>query len=103
MQAGAAARSPDVMVIDPASPELTQQGIPVALDVQASFGKSVALSGLGLDGKLAGKLHVAQAPGRETLATGTLNVSGSYQRRSEERRVGKECFSNGRSRWSPYN
>src|SRR3546814_1733852 len=39
MQAGAAARSPDVMVIDPASPELTQQGIPVALDVQASFGK----------------------------------------------------------------
>src|SRR3546814_5865926 len=27
-----------------------------------------------------GKLHVAQAPGREPLATGTLNVSGSYQR-----------------------
>src|SRR3546814_14877620 len=80
MQACAAARSPDVMVIDPASPELTQQGIPVALDVQASFGKSVALSGFGLDGKLAGKLHVAQAPGREPLATGTLNVSGSYQR-----------------------
>src|SRR3546814_20242358 len=25
------------------------------------------------------------------------------ERRSEERRVGKECVSTGRSRWSPYN
>lgn len=80
MQAGAAARSPDVVIVDPVNPESTQQGIPVALDVQASFGTSVALSGFGLDGKLAGKLHVTQVPGREPLGTGTLNVSGSYQR-----------------------
>lgn len=80
MQAGTVARSPDVVVLDPVNPERKQQGIPVALDVQASFGKSVALSGFGLDGKLAGRLHVTRIPGREPLATGTLNVSGSYQR-----------------------
>src|SRR3546814_17883255 len=30
------------------------------------------------------------------------DASGAYQR-SEERRVGKECVSTCRSRWSPYN
>src|SRR3546814_16956764 len=29
-------------------------------------------------------------------------VMALLQRRSEERRVGKECVSTGRSRWSPY-
>src|SRR3546814_13225156 len=28
--------------------------------------------------------------------------SGKFHQRSEERRVGKECVSTGRSRWSPY-
>src|SRR3546814_6033434 len=28
--------------------------------------------------------------------------AAAVQRRSEERRVGKECVSTGRSRWSPY-
>src|SRR3546814_12057302 len=31
-----------------------------------------------------------------------LQVHGRYSRRSEERRVGKECVSTCRSRWSPY-
>ena len=80
MQAGAAARSPDVLILDPIKPEIKQQGIPVALNVQVAFGKSVELSGFGLDGKLAGDLNVTQAAGREPLGTGTLNVSGSYER-----------------------
>ncbi|MDP2186866.1 MAG: translocation/assembly module TamB domain-containing protein [Xanthomonadales bacterium] len=80
MQAGAAARSPDVVILDPIKPEIKQQGIPVALNVQVAFGKSVELSGFGLDGKLAGDLKVTQAAGREPLGTGTLNVSGSYER-----------------------
>src|SRR3546814_13144868 len=29
-------------------------------------------------------------------------VAGVTSKRSEERRVGKECVSTGRSRWSPY-
>src|SRR3546814_16156169 len=33
----------------------------------------------------------------------TLNMMGEYPIRSEERRVGKECVSTCRSRWSPYN
>src|SRR3546814_5354228 len=34
----------------------------------------------------------------------TLVIDGvSYKLRSEERRVGKECVSTCRSRWSPYN
>src|SRR3546814_6992488 len=32
----------------------------------------------------------------------TLQGNGFYQVRSEERRVGKECVSTCRSRWSPY-
>src|SRR3546814_12056098 len=32
-----------------------------------------------------------------------LGSTGSGFSRSEERRVGKECVSTGRSRWSPYN
>jgi len=79
-QAGAAARSADVVVLDPIEPEPAQPGMAVALDVQASFGKAVALTGFGLDGKLTGDLNVAQVPGHEPLGTGTLNVSGSYQR-----------------------
>src|SRR3546814_20598149 len=35
-----------------------------------------------------------------SLETGM--VSSKEQKRSEERRVGKECVSTGRSRWSPY-
>src|SRR3546814_18309209 len=30
-----------------------------------------------------------------------ISVSGQFQNRSEERRVGKECVSTGRSRWWP--
>src|SRR3546814_3909220 len=33
---------------------------------------------------------------------GTWRIRGWYIRRSEERRVGKECVSTCRSRWSPY-
>src|SRR3546814_15900459 len=40
----------------------------------------------------------AMALGAET-GTATINVS---ENRSEERRVGKECVSTCRSRWSPY-
>src|SRR3546814_17215297 len=31
-----------------------------------------------------------------------LFITPGYRFRSEERRVGKECVSTGRSRWSPY-
>src|SRR3546814_1812640 len=45
------------------------------------------------------------APRRERLKGGDLGPRirrQRSQRRSEERRVGKECVRTGRSRWSPY-
>src|SRR3546814_7674908 len=36
------------------------------------------------------------------VARRTCIVGGQHRRRSEERRVGKECVSTCRSRWSPY-
>src|SRR3546814_2858708 len=42
-------------------------------------------------------------PSRHSLAKGThRNETQRDSRRSEERRVGKECVSTCRSRWSPY-
>src|SRR3546814_4980717 len=38
--------------------------------------------------------------GHQRLDDPNVSLSGGY--RSEERRVGKECVSTGRSRWSPY-
>src|SRR3546814_11801347 len=38
---------------------------------------------------------------RRELGLGALEVVGLKTRRSEERRVGKECVSTCRSRWSP--
>src|SRR3546814_18353021 len=43
--------------------------------------------------------NIASAPYTYNSATGELTPTGG---RSEERRVGKECDSTCRSRWSPY-
>ena len=40
--------------------------------------------------------------GFTTSGTATATFAGALGRRSEERRVGKECPSKCRSRWSPY-
>src|SRR3546814_14310350 len=42
------------------------------------------------------------AVGLRHLCGGREGVRPIYRRRSEERRVGKECVSTCRSRWSPY-
>src|SRR3546814_11335468 len=51
-----------------------------------------------------GKATLAYRFARLVLGDGSLfGSAGSLQLdRSEERRVGKECVSTGRSRWSPY-
>src|SRR3546814_10534283 len=38
-----------------------------------------------------------------SMGLGLENIRGVIATRSEERRVGKECVSTCRSRWSPYN
>src|SRR3546814_18182192 len=53
-------------------------------------------------------LHARQAPGDAQAAVIKRRIAPDEQgkpapvRRSEERRVGKECVSTCRSRWSPY-
>src|SRR3546814_1277754 len=43
------------------------------------------------------------ADGSVTTPSGFKQAYDQLVARSEERRVGKECVSTGRSRWSPYN
>src|SRR3546814_8349946 len=46
--------------------------------------------------------HVLDAYENTCAVTGLRIVNGGGKARSEERRVGKECVSTCRSRWSPY-
>src|SRR3546814_3012477 len=46
--------------------------------------------------------HRVTRPVRRRALAGLVTVAGGFGTRSEERRVGKECVSTCRSRWSPY-
>jgi translocation and assembly module TamB len=69
--------SPDVVVLDPVDP---QRGVatPLDLDLTLQLGDDVRLNGFGLDGTLGGNLRVRARPGREMVATGSLDVGGRY-------------------------
>src|SRR3546814_14974577 len=53
-----------------------------------------------------GKISKSEVPAKHAMTAhfGMLDADkdGSLSQRSEERRVGKECVSTCRSRWSPY-
>src|SRR3546814_20065720 len=49
------------------------------------------------------KIFILHADHEQNASTSTVRLAGSSgATRSEERRVGKECVSTCRSRWSPY-
>ncbi|MGA9421802.1 MAG: translocation/assembly module TamB domain-containing protein [Rhodanobacteraceae bacterium] len=75
---GVGKTSPDVVVVDE---KRARPGAPLPVFVQATvnLGDDVQLAGLGLDGKIAGQLAVNDTPGKVTIGTGTLNVSGTYK------------------------
>src|SRR3546814_9711128 len=63
----------------------------------------------GDDSNLAGQIHINDSVAGPIVyilsgkfGGGDLEVAGVPKERSEERRVGKECVSTCRSRWSPY-
>ena len=70
-------RSSDVVVLDPADPE-RGGGTPLDLDLALVMGDDVRLHGFGLDGSLGGSVRMRARPGRETVATGSLDVDGRY-------------------------
>jgi translocation and assembly module TamB len=72
------AASPDVVVLDPATPGTQELATPLALDLTLAMGDDVRLDGFGLTGTLGGTLRVRRAPPREMTATGTLDVGGRY-------------------------
>src|SRR3546814_3107281 len=49
-----------------------------------------------------GLAHTVTAHHRDNLALGHIQIEVMEDLRSEERRVGKECVSTCRYRWSPY-
>ncbi|MCC7249075.1 MAG: translocation/assembly module TamB domain-containing protein, partial [Lysobacter sp.] len=69
--------SPDVVVLDPANPQRTASA-PLDLDLALTMGDDVRLHGFGLDGTLGGSVRMRARPGRETVATGTLDIDGRY-------------------------
>jgi translocation and assembly module TamB len=69
--------SPDVVVLDPANPQRSAR-TQLDLDLALTMGNDVHLYGFGLDGNLGGSVRMRARPGRETLATGTLDIDGRY-------------------------
>ena len=57
---------------------------PLDLDLTLALGDDVRLNGFGLEGTLGGSLRVRQRPGREMIATGTLEVGGRYEAYGQE-------------------
>src|SRR3546814_14128440 len=68
------------------------------------FWRDAGLSGLGIEMLDGTSMLIADLspPDGSTGILKTLGLAGMGGSRSEERRVGKECVSTCRSRWSPY-
>lgn len=77
LDAGVSA-SEDVVVLDPANPERTGSS-PLDLDLALTMGDDVRLQGFGLEGTLDGSVRMRARPGRETVATGSLDIDGRYR------------------------
>src|SRR3546814_3945047 len=75
----------------------------VAVELGTSGGqaKSVAVNGALLINVIGSQTFAQIGRGATVDAAGKLSVL-AHDTRSEERRVGKECVSTCRSRWSPY-
>ena len=93
LDAGVSA-SEDVVVLDPANPGRGAR-TPLDLDLVLEAGDDVRLHGFGLDGSLGGSVRMRARPGRETTATGTLDVEGRYRAYGQNLRITR-----GRLLWS---
>src|SRR3546814_13749881 len=85
-------------------PPLETGGGDQPLGEGSGFAAGLTLAGADLDAGLvaSGLLATGTLGGVEASGFGLLALDDSFTFRSEERRVGKECVSTCRSRWSPY-
>jgi translocation and assembly module TamB len=72
-----ALNSSDVVILDPVATD-AGESLPVDLDLELVAGDKVRMTGFGLDGLTTGRLHIRARPGREILASGALDVDGTY-------------------------
>src|SRR3546814_6212255 len=84
---------------DVCSSDLVELAHPVGI-AHGGVDRAMELVGAGLGDRVDGGAHGVAGD----VVVGHLEVVGGdgVDRRSEERRVGKECVSTCRSRWSPY-
>jgi translocation and assembly module TamB len=87
----AQAASPDVVVIDAETPEeAAEQAIPLYANITVILGvqeqrrtelkeEAVNLTGFGLVAQVSGQLDVRERPGTDTVASGDVNVTGTYK------------------------
>jgi translocation and assembly module TamB len=86
----AQAASPDVVVVDAETQdEAAEQAIPLYANITVVLGgqdkgralqeEAVNLTGFGLVAKVNGQLDVRERPGTETVASGDVNVTGTYK------------------------
>src|SRR3546814_3152488 len=80
--------SSDVCSSDLAIPDVTVEHVPAEIDLPVS--------------RMRGNAHGYTAFAMECFIDELAARRGLEPLRSEERRVGKECVSTGRYRWSPY-
>jgi translocation and assembly module TamB len=69
--------SGDVVVLDPVDAGATP-GTPLDVDLEIVAGDDVRMEGYGLEGSMRGRLRARSRPGQEILATGALDIDGSY-------------------------
>jgi translocation and assembly module TamB len=91
-----ALNSSDVVVLDPVDVD-AGPGLPLDLDLELVAGDKVRMQGFGLDGTTTGRLQVRARPGREILASGTLEVDGNYSAYGQRLQItrGRLLWSNG--------
>ena len=86
----ARAASPDVVVVDDETPDkAAEQAIPLYANITVVLGgeqrrtqlkeEAVNLTGFGLVAQVTGQLDVRERPGTDTVASGDVNVTGTYK------------------------
>ena len=77
--AGATKASSDVVVIDEKQQQVAQQKLPITALVTVNLGDKTHVVGMGLDGKVLGRLVVSERPGKATTGQGQIAVTGTYK------------------------